>query len=135
MTSASAPAQPASTPATPAWRSWARLRVGTITLTSGVESLPATGEQHLRESAQKHLRVEPERPILDVIVVKPRAVCDGHVATEPADLSESRQPAGYAVTLAIARYLLAEPLDEQRPLRARPHQGHVTAQDVPELRQ
>ena len=49
-------------------------------------------------------------------------------------LREAREPGPHHEALPVLRDLAGELLEEGRPDRARPDDGHVAAQDVPELR-
>ena len=48
--------------------------------------------EHLADRAQEHLDVEPQRPVLDVVVVEPRPVGDRGVPAQAADLGQPGQP-------------------------------------------
>src|SRR3970282_2268865 len=85
--------------------------------------------------APQDLDVEAERPVLDVIEVVLDALLDGRVAAPAVHL----RPSGHAALHLVAQHVpgdaLLELLDEARPLRARPYQGHVALEHVQELRQ
>ena len=66
------------------------------------------GEEHLADRAQEDLDVEPERPVLDVVVVEPGAVGDRGVAAQAADLGQPVRPARTRWRVAVAGELGGE---------------------------
>ncbi len=96
--------------------------------------LATAATDHLTDRHQDDLYVEPERPVLDVVVVESCPVGNRRVASKATDLGEPGQPARHAVPMLVARVLRREPVDEERTLGARAHQAHVTTQDVEQLR-
>jgi hypothetical protein len=66
-------------------------------------------------------QVEPDGPVIDIVIVEPCPVLDRSVAPEPVDLSPSSQADGDPVTVLVAFKFLAELGDEVRSLRARAH--------------
>ena len=75
----------------------------------------------------------------ELAVVKRRACLHellgpGHLAREP-QLREAREPRAHDEPLPVGGDVLAQFDEEARSDRARPHEAHVAAQDVVELRQ
>src|SRR5437773_8010301 len=105
------------------------------TISSGaranIRGSAATAPEHLRDGTQHDLHVEPERPVLDVVVVEAGPVGDGRVPTQPADLRQPGEPDGYPVAHRVVRVVGGELVHEERALRTRPDERHVAAQDVP----
>src|SRR3954453_9964172 len=95
----------------------------------------AACEENLGEGPDKDLDVEPERPVLDVVVVEARTVGDGRVPAQATDLGEPGETGLHPVAVGVAVVLGGEPVDEVRPLRPGTHQRHVAPEDVPQLRQ
>src|SRR5215475_2364474 len=85
------------------------------------------------DGPQDHLDVEPDRPVLDVVVVEPGAVGDRGVPAQATDLCKAGQAGGYPMAVGVVAVLGRELFDEVRPFRPRTHQCHVTDQDVPQL--
>ena len=79
----------------------------------------ATSEQDLGEGPDDDLDVEPERPVLDVVVVEAGPVGDRGVPPQAADLREPGEPGLDAVAVGVAVVLGGELVDEVRPLRTR----------------
>src|SRR6266536_2498887 len=104
-------------------------------LTTAGRRSAATTSEHLRDRPQHHLEVQPERPVLNVIVVEPGAVGDRRVTPQATDLGESGESHRRPVAHGVVRVFGGELLDEVRPLGPRPDHGHVTTEDVPELGQ
>lgn len=52
----------------------------------------ALGADDRPEGADEDLEVQPERPVLDVVVVEPGPVWDGRVAPQPVDLRQAGEP-------------------------------------------
>src|SRR5450759_3364712 len=83
---------------------------------------------------EKYLDVHEQVLMIQVNqVVLELALRRGGVAA--TDLSEARHARLHAVALAVPRYLLQVPFHEERALRARPHEAHLAAQDVDQLRE
>src|SRR5256885_10407411 len=79
-----------------------------------------------KQRQQQDLEVEKQRPVLDVIEIVADALLDRGVAAQTVYL----RPAGHAgpnlVPKHVLRNVLAELLDEDRPLRTRPDEAHLT---------
>src|SRR5262249_50247093 len=67
------------------------------------------------------LEIERERPPLDVLEVVLDALLERRVAAQPVDLRPPRDARLHLVAEHVAGHGLAEPLDEDRTLRARTH--------------
>src|SRR5262245_51102545 len=80
------------------------------------------------------LDIESYRPVLDVIQIVLDALLERRVAAPAVDLGPSRNAGLDLVAQHVLRNAVLELLDEERPLRARTHDGHVALQHVPELR-
>src|SRR5690242_19536122 len=74
---------------------------------------------------KKDLEVEPERVVLDVIVVPLRTICEGRPASQALHLSPAGNASLDPVAVAVAIHRALEALDELRPLGARPDQAHL----------
>src|ERR1044071_4888361 len=91
--------------------------------------------QDLEHRHRQDLQIQPQRPVLDVVVVPLDAIAQRGLAAEAVDLGPAGDAGLDAVAVAVAADVGLEQLDELRALRARAHQRHVAAQDVEELRQ
>ena len=80
-------------------------------------------------------QVQPERPVLDVVVVEAGPVADGGVPVQPVHLGPSGQPGRHPVPAGVAGDGRGELAGEVRPFRARPGQRHVPAQHAGQLGQ
>ena len=84
---------------------------------------------------QQDLQVQPERPVLHVEVVELGPLGDRRLPPQPVHLRPAGDAGLDAVAVVVAVDVLAEELDELRPLGARPDEAHLALQDVQELRQ
>src|SRR5215210_1510484 len=84
---------------------------------------------------QHDLHVEPQREVLDVVVVPFHAVRERRLATQPEYLRPPGDASLHAMALAIAVDRLVEPRHVLRALRPRPDEAHLAAEHVEELRQ
>src|SRR5215218_3826746 len=98
-------------------------------------SLGVVASEQRRDRHQDDLQVEPERPVLDVVVVPLDPVVERGLPAQPLHLRPAGQTGLDAMAVAVAVDVLLEGADEVRALRARPDDRHVAAQDVEELRQ
>src|ERR687892_1245365 len=87
------------------------------------------------DGEEEDLEVEGEGPVLDVVVVPFDAVTHRSVTAEAADLGPARHSGLDAMAVVVAVEARTEEVHELRPLRARPHEAHVAAQHVDQLRQ
>src|SRR4051812_41013591 len=85
------------------------------------------------EGHQEDLEVEPQRPVVDVVVVELDAISDRTLASQALDLRQARDPGADAVTLGVACQVRLEHLHVLRALRARADETHLTTGDVEEL--
>src|SRR5512139_3031860 len=92
-------------------------------------------DEAVPEGHEEDLEVEGERPVLDVEDVVLDALLDRGVAAPAVDLRPAGEAALDLVAQHVARDALAELVDEDRPLRARPDEAHLPAEDVDQLRQ
>src|SRR4051794_37649445 len=83
-----------------------RLPVSTTSLST------TAGEQDLGEGPHDDLDVEPERPVLDVVVVEARTVRDRGVAPQATHLGQTGQPGLHAVPVGVPVVLRGEPVHE-----------------------
>src|SRR5205807_9925204 len=94
-------------------------------------------EQNDLDRFKNYDRVQKQRLILDVIEIIAKLfnrIFD-RSAVRIFDLSPPGEPRFHHVTLRIVGDDLAQLFDEHRAFRARPHEVHVSAQNVDELRQ
>src|SRR3954469_19718702 len=85
------------------------------------------------EGHQEDLEVEPQRPVVDVVVVELDAIGDRTLTSQALDLRQARDPGADAVTLGVAGQVRLEHLHVLRALRARADEAHLTTGDVEEL--
>src|SRR6266852_3741707 len=95
----------------------------------------AVDAEAVPEGLQEDLQIEAEAPALDVVEVTLDPPLDRRVAPPAVDLGPAGDPRLHLVAEHIARHAPPEFLDEARALRARPHEAHLAAQHVEELRQ
>src|SRR5690349_8227197 len=88
-----------------------------------------------QERHQHDLHVEPDRPVLDVVVVPLDAVGERRLATQAVDLRPARDPGLDAETVAVAVDALFEHAREVGPLGAGADKAHVALEHVQQLRQ
>src|SRR5215475_12451709 len=93
-----------------------------------VEEAPHEREPH-------DLQIEADRPVLDVVEVVFDALIERRVAAPAVHLRPAGQAGLHLVAEHVLRNAMLELLDEMRPFGPRTDDGHVAAQDVPELRQ
>src|SRR6266540_960417 len=105
------------------WRCGARLRAGRSAPADERREpwSPAVGD-HAHQGAGQHHDVEPQRPVLDVVVVEPDAIRDRRVPTEPVRLGPAGHAGRHAVAGVVAWHAVREALGEMGPLRARADQ-------------
>src|SRR3712207_1548857 len=87
-----------------------------------------------RDGEQQDLQVEPERPVLDVVVVPLDPVRQRGLAAQAVDLGPAGDPRAHAVAVVVAAHAPLEQLDELGALRPRADDAHLAPQDVEELR-
>src|SRR5213596_2096635 len=87
------------------------------------------------EGQEEDLQVEAEAPALDVVEVVFDPFLDRGLAAPAVDLRPARDARLHLVAEHVAGHPPAELLDEARALGTRADEAHLTAQDVPELRQ
>src|SRR5581483_5283717 len=92
-------------------------------------------EEPFDEREPHDLEVEPHRPVLDVIQIVFDPLLERRVAPPSVDLRPSGQTRLHLVAQHVLRNPMLELLDKVRALGPRPHDRHVAAEDVPELRQ
>src|SRR5690349_12638593 len=80
------------------------------------------------------LEVERQRPVLDVVEIELDALFERCVAAPAVDLGPAGDASLHLVAEHVGRNAVLELLDEERSLGARPDDGHVAAEHVPELR-
>src|SRR5215210_5767815 len=97
-----------------------------------VRRAPGDDREHGQE---QDLDVEPERPVLDVVVVPLDPVGEGRLAAEAVDLGPAGDPRLDAVPFRVAVDASLEALDVVHPLGTRADERHLADEDVPELRQ
>src|SRR5436305_764280 len=85
--------------------------------------------EDLDECERQDPEVEPQRPVLDVVVVPLHPVGDRRLPAQAMDLGPTGDPGLDAVALLVACDLAREALDEFRPFRTRTDEAHVAAQD------
>src|SRR5918999_1003809 len=88
-----------------------------------------------RHGEQQDLQVEPERPVLDVVVVPLDPVRERRLAAQPVHLRPAGDTGLHAVAVLVTGHAPLEQLDELRPLGPRPDDAHLAPQDVEELGQ
>src|SRR5918912_2127514 len=94
--------------------------------------------RRLEDGGHRHeqdLQVEPEGPVLDVVVVPLDPVRERGLAAQAVDLRPPGDAGLDAVAVLVAADAPLEQLDELRALGARPDNAHLAAQDVEELGQ
>src|SRR5256712_4734436 len=87
------------------------------------------------EGQEEDLQVEAEAPALDVAKVVLDPLLDRGLPPPAVDLRPAGDARLHLVAEHVAGHAPSELLDEARALRARADEAHLTAQDVPELRQ
>src|SRR5213596_762094 len=87
------------------------------------------------EGQAEDLQVEAEAPALDVEEVVLDPLLDRGLTPPAIDLRPARDARLHLVAEHVPGHPAAELLDEARALGARADEAHLTAQDVPELRQ
>src|SRR5215207_8815748 len=97
--------------------------------------LDVVAPQQSRDRHQDDLQVEPQRPVLDVVVVPLDAVVERRLPAQSLHLRPPGQAGLDAVAVAVAVDVLLEGANEVRALGTRPDDRHVAAQDVEQLRQ
>src|SRR5215470_9210543 len=102
---------------------------------SAITSIRVPVEEDADDGEPDDLEIEPEGPALDVLDVVLDALLERGVAAQAVDLGPTGDPRLHLVAEHVAGHGLAEPLDEDRPLRTRPHHAHLAAQHVDELGQ
>src|SRR5690349_2692768 len=88
-----------------------------------------------QERHQHDLHVEPDRPVLDVVVVPLDAVLERRLAAETVHLRPAGDPRLDALAVAVAVDALLEHAREVRPLGAGADEAHVALEHVQQLRQ
>src|SRR5689334_18036058 len=83
---------------------------------------------------EEDLEIEPRRAVLDVPVVPFDAVVERRVPPQTVDLGPTRHSGLHPLAVAVSIDVLAEELRQLRPLRSRPDEAHLAADDVHELR-
>src|SRR5438552_4190258 len=100
-------------------------------------SARSPSDDHHLECVDQDREVQQERHVLYVVQVElelPLAVLDRRAIAE-LHLRPSRDTRPRRMPLVVVRNHLAELLDEVRPLRSRPHEAHLSPEDVEELGQ
>src|SRR4029450_11753281 len=87
------------------------------------------------ESQQQTLEIEPERPVLDVVVVPLDPVREGCLAAQAVHLGPAGDPRLDTVPVRVAVDVLLEEPNELGALWTRPDQAHLALQHVDQLRQ
>src|SRR5215217_3281568 len=88
---------------------------------------------HAPGRCDDHPEIEADRPVGDVLEVVRELLRPRLLATH-ARLREPGEPGPDDETLPVLGNLLGELLEERRTDRPRPDDGHVAAEDIPELR-
>src|SRR4051795_11213137 len=91
--------------------------------------------EHGPERHQQDLDVEPERPVLDVVVVPLDAVAERGLAAQAVNLGPAGDPGLDAVAVAVAVDVVLEQPGEVRTLGTWADQAHVALEHVQQLRQ
>src|SRR3954471_250609 len=91
--------------------------------------------EHGPERHQQDLDVEPERPVLDVVVVPLDAVGERGLAAQAVNLGPAGDPGLDAVAVAVAVDVALEQPGEVRTLGTWADQAHVALEHVQQLRQ
>src|SRR3954447_20079479 len=91
--------------------------------------------EHGPERHQQDLDVEPERPVLDVVVVPLGAVGERGLAAQAVNLGPAGDPGLDAVAVAVAVDVVLEQPGEVRTLGTWADQAHVALEHVQQLRQ
>src|SRR4029453_15098193 len=90
--------------------------------------------ERLGNRAHEDLEVEPEREVLDVVVVPLDPVGDRRLPAKAVDLSPTGDAGFRAVAVVVAAHVLAEVLDVLGTLGSRTYQAHLALEDIHELR-
>ncbi|EAU61758.1 hypothetical protein STIAU_7234 [Stigmatella aurantiaca DW4/3-1] len=98
-------------------------------------SVRVLGQETAQGRAHQNLKIHQQRPVLDVVQIVLDPLLDGRLPAQPVDLRPTRNARLHLVSQVVAGNLPLELLDEDRALGTRPHQAHVAAQHVEELRQ
>src|SRR5437660_6358925 len=93
------------------------------------------GLRDVPKRQRENPKVEPDRPMLDVIQVVLYPLDQVAVAAQVVDLSPARDTGLHQMLLHVAGDALAETGDKFRALRSRPDERHASAENVDELRQ
>src|SRR5258708_5865134 len=92
-------------------------------------------EEQTQAGQHDDLQVQGKGPVLDVVDVVQGAIGDWRGAAEVVDLRPPREAWPHPLPLQVARNLSAVPLVEERRLRTRSYQAHVSTKHVEKLRQ
>src|SRR5882762_10754153 len=95
----------------------------------------AVDAEAVPEGLDQDLQVEAQAPALDVVEVALDPLLDRGVAPPSVDLGPAGDSRLHLVAEHVARHPPPEFLDEARALRTRPHETHLAAKHVEELRQ
>src|SRR5688572_26271859 len=101
-------------------------------MTIRLEGMPV---QAAHDGQPEDLEVEADGPVLDVIQVVFDALLERGVAAPAVDLRPAGDAGLHLVPEHVLREAVLELLDEIRTFRPRADERHVTAEDVPQLRQ
>src|SRR3712207_2551179 len=89
--------------------------------------------QNLSHSGDQDFQVQPQRPILNVVVVETGTVLNRGVPAQTVNLGPTREADRHPMTGDVAGDVAGELGDEVWTLRARSDQTHLPAEDVPKL--
>src|SRR5204863_9778745 len=89
---------------------------GCGTATAAVDLFAADADDR-GDRQQQDLQVEPEREVLDVVVVPLDAICDRRLPTQPMDLRPAGDAAFDTMAGVVAVHVRGEVLDVLGPLR------------------
>ncbi len=101
----------------------------------GRRGLTVAEAQDLDDGQRQRPELQPQRPVVDVVVVESGTVGDRGLPAQPVGLGPAGDPALDAVAVGIAGHLGRKLFDELGPLGPGADQAHVAAQDVEQLGQ
>src|SRR5215213_1529724 len=108
----------------------ARLRAASPRLLGAAREAGDRGERH-----QQDLEIQPEREVLDVVVVPLGSIGDRGLTAQTVHLRPPRDAGLDAVALVVAIYAALELRHELGALGTWPAEAHLRLDDVDELRQ
>src|SRR2546423_4003368 len=101
----------------------------------GTVALLTSVPEHGQDGHHHDLQVEPERPVLDVVVVPLHSIDERGLPSQAVDLRPAGDARLDAMTVLVAMDRLLEQGDDVVALGSRADHGHVSSQNVDELGQ